>query len=432
MYKTCKDLEDSLYIAPNEIRACCKRFFYNDKMRGDAKLLDIIDGKTPTAEDLIKGRQKLFDEIQDDKNDQCLGCPFLKKVSKKPKISNQIKRLSIEHHSVCNLRCNYCSEIYYGGKRSKYNVVEFVKYLNNSGSFQNCNQVVWGGGEPTLDKSFELILEEINNNANPNIYHRVFTNAVRYSEAITNFLKKGLVKITTSVDAGTPETFNKVRGRPRFLNVFENLKRYSQINPKHVIIKYIFTDENSDENELIKFVDNCLLYNLDKCNFQISLNFKKEKLDLKILKRVSFLFSILKMNNINKVFVDDHIAMRFMSLNIEETKELEKYLLEHKFKNIILNANEIEDLVLYGAGNIAQELVRKTSFFKNLRNFDIVDSDEEKIGNTFFKKKILSKEILKNDKRKVFIASALFYDEIYDNIVQIKGNENNIITGLIV
>ena len=61
MYKTSKDLEDSLYIAPNEIRACCKRFFYKDKMRGDAKLLDIIDGKTPTAEDLVKGRQKLFE-----------------------------------------------------------------------------------------------------------------------------------------------------------------------------------------------------------------------------------------------------------------------------------------------------------------------------------------------------------------------------------
>ena len=205
----------------------------------------------------------------------CIGCPFLKKTKDKPNFSSNVKLLSIEHHSVCNLRCNYCSEIYYGGKRSKYNVVEFVKYLNNSGSFQNCNQVVWGGGEPTLDKSFELILEEINNSANPKIYHRVFTNSVRYSEAITNFLKKGLIKITTSVDAGTPETFNKVRGRPKFLNVFENLKRYSQINPKYVIIKYIFTDENCDENELIKFVDNCLLYNLDKCNFQISLNFKK-------------------------------------------------------------------------------------------------------------------------------------------------------------
>ena len=150
--------------------------------------------------------------------------------------------------------------------------------------------------------------------------------------------------------------------------------------------------KSCDENELIKFVDNCLLYNLDKCNFQISLNFKKEKLDLKILKKVSFLFSILKMNNINKVFVDDHIASRFMSLDIEEIKKLEKYLLEHKFKNIILNANEIEDLVLYGAGNIAQELVRKTSFFKNLKNFDIVDSDEEKLVILSLKKKFYLKK----------------------------------------
>ena len=148
MFKTCKDLEDSLYIAPNEIRACCKRFFHKGKMRGDAKLLDIIDGKTPDTDNLIKGRQKLFDEIQENKNEQCLGCPFLKKVKEKPIISNQIKHLSIEHHSVCNLRCNYCSEIYWGGKKSKYNVVEFIKYLNNSGSFDDCNQVVWGGGGP--------------------------------------------------------------------------------------------------------------------------------------------------------------------------------------------------------------------------------------------------------------------------------------------
>ena len=58
---------------------------------------------------------------------------------------------------------NYCSETYYGGKRSKYNVVEFIKYLSDTKSFNNCKQVVWGGGEPTLDKSFELIINEIDN-----------------------------------------------------------------------------------------------------------------------------------------------------------------------------------------------------------------------------------------------------------------------------
>ena len=432
MFKTCKDLEDSLYIAPNEIRACCKRFFHKGKMRGDAKLLDIIDGKTPGTDNLIKGRQKLFDEIQENKNEQCLGCPFLKKVNEKPIISNQIKHLSIEHHSVCNLRCNYCSEIYWGGKKSKYNVVEFIKYLNNSGSFDDCNQVVWGGGEPTLDKSFELILEEINKNANPKLYHRVFTNAVRYSEAVAKFLAQGLIKISTSIDAGTEETFKLVRGRPKFINVFENLQKYANINPKQVTVKYIFTDENCSENELSSFVETCIKYNLEKCNFQISLNFKKEKLELEYLTKVAYLFSILKKNNIKKVFVDDHVALRFVSLKDDEIEKLQNYLSKNNFQNTILNAAELNDLIIYGAGNIAHELIRKTNFFKSLKNFDIIDSDINKVGNTLLSKEILSNEILKKDTRKVFIASALFYDEIYDNIIKLKGNESSIITGLII
>ena len=43
MYKTCKDLEESLYVAPNELRSCCQRFFHKGKIRGDAKLINIKD-----------------------------------------------------------------------------------------------------------------------------------------------------------------------------------------------------------------------------------------------------------------------------------------------------------------------------------------------------------------------------------------------------
>ena len=188
-YKSCKDIEKSLYIAPNEIRSCCQRFFFKGKMRGDAKLIDIEDGVTPTSNDIKKARENLFNKIQNDESESCLGCPFLYETDK-PDFSHEINHLSIEHHSYCNLRCTYCSEIYYGGKRSKYNVVEFIKYLSDSKAFKNCKQVVWGGGEPTLDKSFELIVNEIDKYANPNIYHRVFTNSVRYHQAVTDFLKR--------------------------------------------------------------------------------------------------------------------------------------------------------------------------------------------------------------------------------------------------
>ena len=431
MYKTCKHIEESLYVAPNEVRACCQRFFYEGKMRGDAKLLEIKDGVTPTADDLKKGRQKLFNEVQEDKNEDCKGCPFLKKTNVKPLISHYIKHLSIEHHSVCNLRCNYCSETYYGGKRSKYNVVEFIKYLNDSGSFENTRQVVWGGGEPTLDKSFDKILEEINKNANPKLFHRVFTNSVRYSEAIEKFLKIGLIKITTSVDAGTPEVFKVVRGRPKFLNVFENLNKYASIDSKKITIKYIFTDENNSEKELKGFVDNCLKYNLENCNFQLSMNYKKENLDIDNLKKIVFLFSVLNQNGVKKIFVDDHISLRLISLSTEEINQIISYINQQNLKNIILDPESVKDLIVYGAGEIAKEIIKKTLFFKNVKNFDIVDNDPKKIGSKIFNKEIFSKELLKNDNRKVFITSAQFYGEIYDNIEKIQGSNKSIISGLI-
>ena len=290
-YKSCKDIEKSLYIAPNEIRSCCQRFFFKGKMRGDAKLIDIEDGVTPTSNDIKKARENLFNKIQNDESESCLGCPFLYETDK-PDFSHEINHLSIEHHSYCNLRCTYCSEIYYGGKRSKYNVVEFIKYLSDSKAFKNCKQVVWGGGEPTLDKSFELIVNEIDKYANPNIYHRVFTNSVRYHQAVTDFLKRDLIKIVTSIDAGTREKFKQVRGRDKFYNVFENLQKYSSYNPNRITIKYILTDENLDESELKNFVENCIKYNLEKCNFQISMNYKNEDLELKYLKSITYLMVI--------------------------------------------------------------------------------------------------------------------------------------------
>ena len=160
-YKSCKDIESSLYIAPNEIRACCQRFFYKNEMRGDAKLLDIKDGKIPSAQNISYARSNLFESIQKNESESCNGCPFLYETDDKPNFDNQINHLSIEHHSVCNLRCTYCSETYYGGKRSKYDVAKFIQYLNEQKSFKNCKQVVWGGGEPTLDKTFDIIVEEI-------------------------------------------------------------------------------------------------------------------------------------------------------------------------------------------------------------------------------------------------------------------------------
>ena len=432
MYKTCRDLEGSLYVAPNEIRACCQRFFYNGKIRGDAKLIEIKNGKTPTSSDILIARENIFNQIQKNEKMECNGCKYLYKVKEKPKLTSKVEHLSIEHHSVCNLRCTYCSEVYYGGKRSKYDVVEFISYLSKNDDFKNCNQVVWGGGEPTLDKSFELILEAIDKKANPKLYHRVFTNSVRYSLAVEKFLKKGLIKIVTSIDSGTPETFKKIRGRPRFFNVFKNLKTYASIDPSRITVKYIFTDGNNNIDELQNFVKNCKLYQLQNCNFQISMNYKKEELEFEMLKSISFLFGKLVNNGFKKIFLDDHVMGRFISLDNNNLLKLISYLEDNNLKNVFLDPKKINNLIVYGAGNIGKEMIRKTNFFKTISDFDVIDSDTSRIGDNFIKKTIKSPKILKGDQRQIYISAALNYDEIYKSIVSIKGNSNNILTGLIV
>jgi molybdenum cofactor biosynthesis enzyme MoaA len=430
-YKSCGDLEGSLFVAPNEIRACCQRFFYEGKMRGDAKLLTITD-HTPSTADIKEAREKLFKEIQDDKNEDCKGCIFLKETDKKPILNSNISHLSIEHHSVCNLRCNYCSEVYWGGKRSEYDVTKFISNLSKDHALDSCNQVVWGGGEPTLDKSFKEILEAIHKYANPKTYHRVFTNSVRYSEAITSFLKIGLIKITTSIDAGTENTFKLVRGRQKMNEVFENLEKYSKIDPTKITIKYIFTNDNYKEDELSAFVANCKKYHLENCNYQISLNYKNKNLGLQILKSIAFLFFLLSKNNIKKIFLDDHIMVRFSTLNNNDQNELKIYLSNYKASEIILDPITIQDLIIYGAGRIAEQIITKTNFFKIIKNYDLVDGDASKIGKKLFDKEIINPSSIKNNNKKIFIASAQCYDDIYKNIINLKGDNKSIISGLII
>ena len=263
-YKSCKELESSLFLSPNELRSCCQRFFYKGKMRGDASLLKIEKGQSPSPKKILEAREKIFENIQNEKSDSCTGCHHLYERDTKPNFKSRLYHLSVEQHTFCNLRCSYCSDMFYGGKKPNYNVLNFIKTLSKEGYFKNLKQVVWGGGEPTLDKSFELLVKEINVHTNPNMYHRIFTNSVRYSEPLADFLKSGLVKIVTSIDAGTEETFKKVRGRTKFTEVFQNLRKYSQIDPNKITIKYILNDENKSERELENFVETCVKYNLYK------------------------------------------------------------------------------------------------------------------------------------------------------------------------
>ena len=430
-FKTCKFIKKSLYLAPDEIRACCQRFFYKGKMRGDAKLISKENFNELNEKTLINARQKMLDDIQNDNNEDCLGCRYINHTETKPVANKDINLLSVEQHSYCNLRCSYCSDVYYGGKKPHYDVLKFVRKLTKVGSFKNCRQVVWGGGEPTLDKSFEEIFETIQINAAPKIYHRVFTNSVRYSNSLEKFLKKGLVKITTSIDAGTDDTFKRVRGRHKLNEVLSNLEKYSKIDAKKITIKYILTDFNFSEEELKDFISKIKKHNLENCYFQISIDYKKEEMDLSFVKSIIFLMDLFNKNKVKHYFVDDHILGRIFKLKKIDKDKVIQYASELKL-NSIISPNKESTLNLYGAGQICKDLINNTNITKSFKSFRIYDSDPEKYGKKINGIEISSPENLKNDKDKIYITSAHSYDEILKNIIRIQKTDGYIINGLFV
>ena len=69
-------------------------------------------------------------------------------------------------------------------------------------------------------------------------------------------IESGKVKITTSIDAGTKETFKKIRGVKGMQKVLSNLEKYFVEAQKGVVVKYILTDDNFSDLEIDSFLDN--------------------------------------------------------------------------------------------------------------------------------------------------------------------------------
>ena len=430
-FKSCKHIEDNLYIAPNEIRSCCQRYFYKGKIRGDAKLVDI--GKEENIEniDLKVKRGEMLDDLQNDKIDSCLGCPHIYLKEKKPIANDQIKFLSIEQHSICNLRCTYCSPVYYGGVKTQYSVVDFFQKMEKKGNLESLNGVAWGGGEPTLDKSFKDIMEIITKYLDSDKYHKVFTNSVRYNDTVQKYIDSEKISITTSIDAGSDEIFKKIRGRDKFYNVFQNLKKYAHNKPGRVTIKYIFTDENYKLRELDAFIKNCKEYSLIDCCFQISLNFKKDKIPFNILESIVYLYGSLLSCGVKKIFLDDHIMFRLTALDEKTYKSIKNFCINKNLDILFENNHSDKPLIIFGCGEIAKKMINKSRYLRSNNNFYLVDSSPNKIGDFMNGKKINNPNFIKNKDYGIIISSANTYNEIYMNIKKIQNTSENIINKLV-
>lgn len=426
---SCYDLHHGLYLSSEEVRTCCKRFFVDGKMKGDVALL------TPsryafseyTLNNIFNEKKKLHIEINKGDSEKCSGCDFLefKNWNKM-----QLEHISFEYHSICNMKCTYCSDTYYGGKHNQYDIESLLATLIDGNYLDKCNSIVWGGGEPTLGIGFESMLQKMSHTF-PSIQQRVISNATTISNSIESGLNNNSVSLVTSIDAGTEQKFFEIRQNKQFHRVLKNLKKYSANKPENITIKYIFLDNNSDIHQIEEFVNNIISNGLTNCNFQISYDFNKEYVSEHDLALISIMHGLLVEQNVPLVFIDDLLRLRIKNstLNYEYLSDI---LSKTKYSRFSNHPSSKKKIVIWGAGRQTDYLLNDTRFLTLYDVLYIVDNTSEKIGTTFLGIKIYEPSKLINKNEKVLISAVQNSAKMKLKYIELGLDLNDLVTDLII
>ena len=417
--KSCPSIQSAIYIRHGEVRTCCQRFFHKGKLKGDVVLYKFESGETFDYEKVLLSKENLLNVINSEIDSPCTGCKLLEDKDWLPIRKDSLTQISFENHSLCNMKCTYCSPEYYGGKKPNFQFTEeALKNMQPTSSLQ----VSWAGGEPTILPTFESTFKLVTKTLKPQV-HKVFSNSLRYSRFLQLQVDNGICQLTTSVDSGTEETFQKIRGTNGLFKVLKNLKSYSKKRPDRVTIKYILTKDNSSTKELDKFIGICSDYSLMHCSFLISTNYKCDKIDTHSACSLLYLYYGLKNSGAFCVTIDDHVYSK------SDRKHVEMFLEDYGKFLKVEDVNTLNtfcttkvthpiNLVIWGTGEFSKRIIanansRNTNWFRINR---VVDSDPSKKGISFCQYIVGDPSTIKNSDDLIIIASSNFYRQILDDL----------------
>ena len=184
----------------------------------------------------------------------------------------------------CNSNCIYCQaprdkEVLANTK--VYKVLPLIKDMIKNNILKKDGTIDFAGGEPTIYREFESLLNEfIKNDFTKIIIH---TNAIKKSRSIIKGLKKGVVRILVSIDAGSKEVHKKVKQVNSYDSVWKTLKEYAKNQPYGADIvkaKYIIVPGiNDTEEEINLWLEKCKEINIKSVVLNLDFNWLMKNVD---------------------------------------------------------------------------------------------------------------------------------------------------------
>lgn len=253
-YYCCEWINSGLHFQTTRLGFCC----YGNQSIGDhPTVVEDYNGEVIDENILNKIRAIKQRFSNGDIPEGCKNCSYLRKAEWDGLKDDYFDHFMFGHSQKCNSRCIYCftNDVPEDLKNRTYNVYEVLKKLFEEDKIKisptTC--AVFLGGEPTIFPDFEDITNLLLENNFSNM--KVHSSGIYLSPAVLKGLAIGekYISIVISPDAGTPETYKKIKRVDCFDKVWNNIKEYllAAKNPNQVIVKYIVVPDINDNKEEI-------------------------------------------------------------------------------------------------------------------------------------------------------------------------------------
>ncbi len=322
---SCLFMEHGLSFELNTLYDCC---IFHHKNKGMPILIKDYNGEMIDWETIFKIKEERIEKQKIKTIDECEGCYMLSQVPFEHK--RYISQIAFNHIKLCNCRCIYCGDDFRLNP-DYYDVLPVIKDLFEKGYFNPNGEITFQGGEPTLMRGFEDLLEIFIKSGTK---IRIHSSGIKYSHTIKQAIDKGLATIVISLDCGEKALYQKIKRVSCFDKTCENIKLYTQNIPNdfrnNVRVKYIVIPGYNDSVEDVdKFFDKIRELNVFSVAFDMENQYSNANIE--VSPHINLLFDYLQY--CAKKYNLHYIIYSFAGYVIKERKiKIYKRLLENKDK----------------------------------------------------------------------------------------------------
>jgi pyruvate-formate lyase-activating enzyme len=262
--KGCPMFENTMVVQGDAIRICCRSLSAFGEIPEDPPFA--FPFATSDGESMAKaiqgynaGMAKLLRKWTGLRESPCDECPYLKQGLYPETVEVWTIHTGTNYKDdVCNFSCIYCNatKVLRDGMGKNFGLYELLVKLSAHIDFQGII-ISLSTGEFLARKNSEDILKFLDGKG---AKISLTSNSSIYSGTLASLIRNGRVAgINTSLDAGTAETFARVKntGVDCFKRVRDNITKYSRLGCKYYLKYIILAGINDNENDIYGFIDIC-------------------------------------------------------------------------------------------------------------------------------------------------------------------------------